>query len=122
LWHCGRKRENELFYNRRKNIFAIVGSTSKASFQKKPVEFIAGCMNDGFTFAVHNDLKTLPPFDPEASINNPPAQMIGSRKKIEIADAVLICTPRYVFSIPSGLKTLRNGCVSTTVFPASRWA
>ena len=32
------------------------------------------------------------------------------------ADGILICTPEYIFSIPSGLKNAFEWCVSTTVF------
>jgi len=45
-----------------------------------------------------------------------PKQIIAFRKEIEKADGILICTPEYVFSIPSGLKNAIEWCVSTTVF------
>ncbi|MDB4293517.1 NAD(P)H-dependent oxidoreductase, partial [Maribacter sp.] len=32
------------------------------------------------------------------------------------SDGIIICTPEYVFSIPSGLKNMIEWCVSTTVF------
>lgn len=32
------------------------------------------------------------------------------------ADGILICTPEYIFSIPSGLKNAIEWCVSSTVF------
>ena len=38
------------------------------------------------------------------------------RKSIEEADAVLICTPEYVFSLPGILKNALEWTVSTTVF------
>nr|WP_288933719.1 NAD(P)H-dependent oxidoreductase [uncultured Allomuricauda sp.] len=32
------------------------------------------------------------------------------------ADGIIICTPEYVFSIPSGLKNAIEWCVATVVF------
>jgi len=65
---------------------------------------------------IYTDLKKLPHFDPELSIYNTPASVIEFRQFIERADGVIICTPEYVFSIPSGLKNAIEWCVSTTVF------
>lgn len=45
-----------------------------------------------------------------------PEKIISLREKISKADGVVICSPEYVFSIPSGLKNLLEWCVSTTVF------
>ena len=39
-----------------------------------------------------------------------------TRNKIFSADGIIISTPEYVFSIPSGLKNILEWCVSTTVF------
>jgi NAD(P)H-dependent FMN reductase len=38
------------------------------------------------------------------------------RDKIERADGVIISTPEYIFSIPSGLKNAIEWCVATTIF------
>lgn len=62
------------------------------------------------------DLKTLPHFDPEKSLHNLPAEIDDLRINIRDADAVLICSPEYVFSIPSGLKNVIEWCVAATVF------
>jgi NAD(P)H-dependent FMN reductase len=50
------------------------------------------------------------------SVNNPPPEVVAFRESILAADAVMICSPEYVFSIPSGLKNAIEWCVSTTVF------
>lgn len=100
----------------RKNIFAIIGSASKASSNERLVHLIADLAKNAFRFTYHHGLKTIPPFDPELSTNNPPAEVAQFRKNIQDADAVLICTPEYVFSIPSGLKNALEWCVATTVF------
>lgn len=101
---------------KKKNIFAIIGSAGANSANLKLVEKIAGLTNDEFNLAIYNDLKTLPHFDPELSLENPPRKIIEFRKSIEEADGIIICTPEYVFSIPSGLKNAIEWCISTTIF------
>jgi NAD(P)H-dependent FMN reductase len=102
--------------NVKKNIFVIIGSASQNSANQKLVDNFATLTKDDFCLTLFNDLKTLPHFDPELSVNNPPKKIIELRNKIEKADGILICTPEYVFSIPSGLKNAIEWCVSTTVF------
>ncbi|HKJ43371.1 MAG TPA: NADPH-dependent FMN reductase [Sunxiuqinia sp.] len=99
-----------------KNILAIIGSASANSTNQKLVEEIERLTTDLFELTIFNDLKKLPHFDPELSANNPPEAITGFRKQIENSDGVIICTPEYVFSIPSGLKNAIEWCISTTVF------
>lgn len=100
----------------KKNILAIIGSASSNSANHKLVEKIRSLASEEFNLAIYNDLKTLPHFDPELSAYNPPQQIITFRKSIEQADGIVICTPEYVFSIPSGLKNAIEWCIATTVF------
>ena len=100
----------------KKNVFAIIGSASKNLANLKLVQCFGTLTSSFFSLSTFEDLKTLPHFDPELSNNNPPDSIIDFRRKIEKADAILICTPEYIFSIPSGLKNALEWCVSTTVF------
>jgi len=102
--------------NPRKKIFAIVGSASKHSANEHLLEFIARQLRNEFDVFIFNELKLLPHFDPEATIDNPPKSVADFRNKISEADGIIICTPEYVFSIPSGLKNAIEWCVATTVF------
>ncbi len=99
-----------------KKIFVINGSASRNSSNKKLIDNFAELSKDFFNLTVFNDLKILPHFDPELSIENTPNAILDFRKAIEKANGVLICTPEYVFSIPSGLKNVIEWCVSTTIF------
>ena len=98
------------------SIFAIIGSASKNSSSEKLVEIIANSTEDIFNVTIFNDLKSLPHFDPEITYENPPKEIVNFRTKIAKADGIIICTPEYVFSIPSGLKNAIEWCVATTVF------
>jgi chromate reductase len=100
----------------KKNIIAIIGSASSNSANLKLVEKIASLTREAFNLIIYNDLKTLPHFVPELSVNNPPIPIIEFRKNIEQVDGVIICTPEYIFSIPSGLKNAIEWCISTTIF------
>ena len=99
-----------------KNIFAINGSASDHSSNQKLLENFAELTKDFFSLTIFNDLKKLPHFDPELSVDNTPKIILDFRHSIETADGIIICTPEYVFSIPGGLKNAIEWCVSTTVF------
>lgn len=98
------------------NILAIIGSASTHSSNLKLVEEIAMLSPEFFNIFIFDNLKSLPHFDPELSGTNPPIEVVDFRNSIEQADAVIICTPEYVFSIPSGLKNAIEWCIATTVF------
>lgn len=100
----------------KKNVVVIIGSASRNSANQKLMDNFAVLANDDFNLTIYNDLKLLPHFDPELSAKNPPAIIVDFREAIRKADGVLICTPEYVFSIPSGLKNAIEWCVTTTVF------
>lgn len=102
--------------NSKKNILAIIGSASQKSANQKLVDFIADFTKEEFDITVYNNLKKFPPFDPELSIDNPPEIILEFRNAIEKAEGIIICTPEYIFSLPSGLKNAIEWCVSTTVF------
>ncbi|MEO8111523.1 MAG: NADPH-dependent FMN reductase [Ginsengibacter sp.] len=99
-----------------KNIFVVNGSASENSSNQKLIDNFADLAKNFFSLVICSDLKTLPHFDPELSLYNTPKAILDFRNNVQNADGVLICTPEYVFSIPSGLKNAIEWCVSTTVF------
>jgi NAD(P)H-dependent FMN reductase len=100
----------------KKNIFIIIGSASTNSANQKLIDHIIDLTTTDFNCTIYTDLKSLPHFDPELSINHTPNQVVEFRQAIHNADGIIICTPEYIFSIPSGLKNAIEWCVSTTVF------
>ena len=99
-----------------KIILAIIGSASENSSNQKLVENLKGLLLDDFVLTVFDGLKTLPHFDPRLSVENTPTAVVEFREAVANADGIIICTPEYVFSVPSGLKNAIEWCVSTTVF------
>lgn len=101
---------------KKKNIFVIIGSASSNSVNLKLIEHIARFTANELNLTIYNELKSLPHFDPELSTNNPQKQIVEFRNSIEKSDGIIICTPEYIFSIPSGLKNAIEWCISTTIF------
>jgi len=102
--------------NNKKKILAIIGSASENSSNLRLVEHIVQKNNNDFVWEIYTELRQLPHFNPEQSVHNTPDKVLEIREKIAQSDGILICTPEYVFSIPSGLKNLIEWCVSTTIF------
>lgn len=99
-----------------KHILLIVGSASSNSSNEKIISYLSSLINPSVSWSIYSNLKHLPHFDPELSIHETPESILQFRKLIEQANGIIICTPEYVFSIPSGLKNAIEWCVSTTVF------
>lgn len=100
----------------RKTILAIIGSAGTHSSNHKLVDIFTQLTREHFTITLAPDLKTLPHFDPELSTDNPPPIIQSFRNQVQAADGILISTPEYVFSIPSGLKNAIEWCIATTIF------
>ena len=100
----------------KKNILAIVGSADKNSSNENLVHRIRKLTQDNFNLTIFNSLSSLPHFNPELSINKTPQEILDFRELILKADGIIICTPEYIFSIPSGLKNAIEWCVATTIF------
>ena len=99
-----------------KKIIGICGSASRNSANLSILKWIAESDESDFNLEIIDDLTELPHFKTELTDKNVPEEIVDFRNKIENADGIIICTPEYVFSIPSGLKNMIEWCVSTTVF------
>ncbi|WP_344827713.1 NADPH-dependent FMN reductase [Rurimicrobium arvi] len=97
-------------------ILAIIGSASKNSSNEQLMTHIQRFAGDHIEWTFIPDLKIFPHFDPEQSATLPPEPVGTMRQQIADADAVVISTPEYVFSIPSGLKNLIEWTVASTVW------
>lgn len=100
----------------KKSIIGICGSASSNSANLYLLKIIAELGKSDFDLKIIDDLTELPHFKTELTDENTPEKVAEFRNEIEKADGIIICTPEYVFSIPSGLKNMIEWCVSTTVF------
>lgn len=97
-----------------KNILAISGSIRNNSSNERLLKGIAELYKQDVNIQLFEELAALPFFIPgEGKV---PLVVQSFLNKIEKADAVLICSPEYVFSIPGILKNALEWTVATTVF------
>jgi chromate reductase, NAD(P)H dehydrogenase (quinone) len=88
---------NELF-----NFFGFAGSLRKDSYNKAILRAASGLLPKGIRLEIF-DLEGIPPFNQDLE-NQPPARVKEFKAKIKFADALLIATPEYNYSIPGVLK------------------
>jgi chromate reductase, NAD(P)H dehydrogenase (quinone) len=83
-------------------ILGIAGSLRVGSYNRAALRAAKGLVPDGVTLETF-DIKGLPGFsqDDEA---NPPAQVVELKQRIRAADAILLVTPEYNYSVPGVLK------------------
>lgn len=65
---------------------------------------------------IYSGLAALPHFDPDAEDTRLPQIVMDLRAQVAAADAIIFCTPEYVFSLPAILKNAIEWCVASTVF------
>lgn len=99
-----------------KNIVAIIGSASANSSNHTLINYIKQQVKTELNITIDDSLKELPHFDPILTDENIPIEITNFRELILKANGVLISTPEYIFSIPSGLKNALEWCVSSPTF------
>lgn len=62
---------------------------------------------------MYESLIELPHFSPILDIEPPPESVAALRSLLRNADAIIICTPEYAFSMPSVLKNALEWSVSS---------
>lgn len=100
----------------KKKIFAISGSTRQHSTNQSILKYIADAIVNDADMEVYADIDKLPHFNPDADTESPPEIISALRRSITEADAVIISTPEYIYSLPGGLKNVIDWSVSTTIF------
>lgn len=99
----------------RKIVLAVCGSTRAKSSNGFILEEIAARNSERIDVRIFSGLAELPHFNPDLDRDEPPAAVQNFRELIEKADALLICTPEYVFALPGSLKNALDWLVSTTI-------
>lgn len=83
-------------------ILGIAGSLRKASYNRSALRAAKTLLPEGATLDIF-ELDGIPGFN-EDDEKSPPAQIVDLKKRIRAADAVLIVTPEYNYSVPGVLK------------------
>ena len=84
-------------------ILGFVGSLRKGSFNKELMNAALELVPEGVAELEVFDLEGVPPFNQDFESSMPQRVML-LKKKIKEADAILIATPEYNYSIPGVLK------------------
>jgi chromate reductase len=86
-------------------VLAISGSLRKGSFNTMALRAAASLAPEGVTVTIHDGLRDIPPYDDDvrAGSGYPPA-VAAFRDALKAADALLIATPEYNFSVSGVLK------------------
>jgi chromate reductase len=83
-------------------ILGIAGSLRKASFNKSALRAAQKLVPEGASLDIF-DIDGLPGFNQDDE-RNPPARVVELKAKIRAANAILLVTPEYNYSIPGVLK------------------
>ena len=83
-------------------ILGIAGSLRRASYNRAALRAATQLVPEGVTIEVL-DLNGIPPFS-EDDEKTPPATVVTFKERIRAADAILIVTPEYNYSVPGVLK------------------
>ena len=97
-------------------VLAVMGSSRQGSSNRQIVEYIRKRYADVVRIEIYDQVDSLPPFDPGTDPEEAPVSVGEWIEKIHQSDAVLVCTPEYVFSLPGMLKNALEWTVATTVF------
>jgi chromate reductase len=84
------------------SILGIAGSLRKASYNKSALRAAQGLCPQGATLETFG-LEGIPVFNQDEE-RNPPKQVVDLKARIRAADAILLVTPEYNYSIPGVLK------------------
>lgn len=83
-------------------ILGIAGSLRRQSYNRAALRAATQLVPEGATIDIF-DIDGLPGFS-EDEEQNPPAKVVELKQRIRDADAILIVTPEYNYSIPGVLK------------------
>lgn len=83
-------------------ILGIAGSLRRESYNRAALRAATQLVPEGATIDVF-ELDDIPGFTQDAE-QNPPAKVVELKQRIREADAILIVTPEYNYSVPGVLK------------------
>jgi len=83
-------------------ILGIAGSLRRESYNRAALRAATGLVPEGATLDIF-ELDGIPGFNQDEE-QNPPAKVVELKKLVREADAVLIVTPEYNYSVPGVLK------------------
>ena len=86
------------------SVLAVAGSLRKASFNRMTLEIAKGLTPEGMSIEIFERLGDIPPYNEDMRGGDDPEAAVALADAVRSADAVLISTPEYNYSIPGVLK------------------
>lgn len=102
------------------HLLAISGSLRANSTNTALLRALIALAPTHISTTLYNDLDRLPHFSPERDTDPAPEAVASLRQQIQAADAILICTPEYIHSIPGTLKNMLDWLASSGSFVHKR--
>ena len=88
----------------RLTVLGVCGSLRRGSFNRMALEAARKLAPEGVTIDVFEGLRDIPPYDEDVRSGGLPPAVQELRDRIKAADAVLLVTPEYNYSVPGVLK------------------
>ncbi len=85
-------------------VLGISGSLRRDSYNTQLLKSAADLLSDEVELELWDGLKAVPPYDEDDDVEPAPAAVAALRAAVAGADAVLIATPEYNWSLPGQLK------------------
>ncbi len=87
----------------RVHVLAFAGSLRKKSYNAGLIRAAVELVPPGMTVE-HYDLSSIPLYNADLDTENPPVPVLDFKRRIAAADALLIATPEYNYSVSGVLK------------------
>jgi len=98
-------------------ILAISGSLRARSSNTAVLRAAAAVAPADVVVTLYDGLASLPHFNPDDDVGEPPATVLQLRARIGAADGLLFCSPEYAHGVPGSLKNALDWLVSSIEFP-----
>jgi chromate reductase, NAD(P)H dehydrogenase (quinone) len=85
-------------------VLGIAGSLRKASYNRALLRAAVELAPGGMTIEVFEGLGALPPYDGDVEAAGDPQPVVALKRAVAAADALLVATPEYNYSVPGVLK------------------
>ncbi|MGJ7542473.1 NADPH-dependent FMN reductase [Variovorax sp. LT1R16] len=89
--------------NQTLDVVGLCGSLRSASINRMALQLASECMPAHMALEIV-DWREIPPFDADLLAEGMPPAVLALRERLRSADALVIATPEYNFSIPGMLK------------------
>lgn len=101
------------------NILTISGSLRAKSANTAALGALELIAPTGITVSRYRGLETLPYFNPDLDVDDPPAPVAELRSQVGRCDGLVICSPEYAHGVSGVLKNALDWLVRSLEFPGT---